>query len=646
MVKAPTVQTVGLAAATARSWLTSRAGVLLCAAGIALACAAAYSNSLDAPFLYDDQAGIVDNPAVRSMLGKHLLSAPAGSESQGRPLTTWTLAVNYKLAPLRDVGPVWTAAAQQEIGTRPRGLERGYHLGNLLIHIATALALMGVVRRTLLLPRLRERFGGHATALAAAAALLWAVHPLGTQAVTWLMGRGEQLMALLYLLTLYAMLRSWESPRARAWSVAAVVAAAAGMAAKEVMVTAPLMMAIFEKTMFAQSWRELLRRRWKFYAALAATWIIAAAMLLQAGSRGGTAWVVPTVSADGVRSHLMPWQYLASQCGAVLHYLWLAVWPQSLSLDCSGQAASSVGEILPGALALAALAAATVVALRRNWPAGVLGAWLLAVLAPTSSIVPLRTLAAEHRMYLPLAAVTVAAVLAAYALGRAAVTRRRVVGTVGAGAAVLAAAAALGLGTHARNGQYASDLGIWQDAVAKCPQSAKAHLCLGLAYHARLDNVRALNELQQSVALDPAVPTSLAAYADVLAEFFRDTGNPRFGVGAKDAYSAAIALREDYFQAYANRGAIFQMLQNPQRAEEDLDKAIALQPGYLPAYRQRMSVRLRLAKFSEAWQDYNYITEQFAKLSAQQQQRLSQVLGPDWMAGMRAEMNKATGRTH
>ena len=79
-----------------------------------------------------------------------------------------------------------------------------YHAGNLLIHLLAALTLFGIVRRTLLLPALRDRFGGASTGLAAAAALIWALHPLQTESVTYIVQRAESLMGLCYLLTLYA----------------------------------------------------------------------------------------------------------------------------------------------------------------------------------------------------------------------------------------------------------------------------------------------------------------------------------------------------------------------------------------------------------------------------------------------------------
>jgi hypothetical protein len=91
---------------------------------------------------------------------------------------------------------------------------RGYHVFNLIVHLLGALVLFGIARRTLLQPALRARFGSAATPLALAVALLWAVHPLLTESVTYVIQRAESLMGLCYLLTLYCFIRGALSPGA------------------------------------------------------------------------------------------------------------------------------------------------------------------------------------------------------------------------------------------------------------------------------------------------------------------------------------------------------------------------------------------------------------------------------------------------
>src|SRR6185295_2356805 len=102
---------------------------------------------------------------------------------------------------------------------------RGYHIFNLVVHILGALLLFGVARRTFLSPALRERFGLASTPLALAVAGLWAVHPLQTESVTYVIQRAESLMGFFYLLTLYVFIRGAESGFARNGWLALSVAA-------------------------------------------------------------------------------------------------------------------------------------------------------------------------------------------------------------------------------------------------------------------------------------------------------------------------------------------------------------------------------------------------------------------------------------
>ena len=204
---------------------------------LALASAAgwAYSTSFPGVFVFDDRFAIVENPNIKSLWPlTRAMSAPPEAPVSGRPVASLTLALNYALAPseARDV------MAPGDPGSPPGTTELflrnvwGYHFLNLALHVLAALALFGVVRRTLLAERLRPQFGDHATALSLAAALVWVVHPLLTDSVTYITQRTEVLMGLFYLVTLYCAIRAAGSTSARArawWAAAAVAACAAGL---------------------------------------------------------------------------------------------------------------------------------------------------------------------------------------------------------------------------------------------------------------------------------------------------------------------------------------------------------------------------------------------------------------------------------
>jgi len=180
----------------------------------------AYANSLTNPFVFDDLASIVENRHVRQLWPPSVpLGAPQQATVAGRPVVGVSLALNYAVGGLSV---------------------RGYHLTNLAIHILCGLLLYGVVRRTLRTPRVAPRFALRADSIAFACSLLWLVHPLGTELINYVVQRTESIMALFYLLTLYAAIRAVDGSRAVGWVVVATVACALGMASKESMVTAPV----------------------------------------------------------------------------------------------------------------------------------------------------------------------------------------------------------------------------------------------------------------------------------------------------------------------------------------------------------------------------------------------------------------------
>ena len=166
----------------------------------------AYANTLNVPFLFDDQDSVVQNPTIRR-LGRSGPSCRRRTTARrlmaGR--LNLSLAVNYAIGGLRP----WS-----------------YHAVNLLVHISAASMLAATIRRTLLLPCIPPQLARAATALAYSIALLWAVHPLQTESVTYISQRAESLVSLCYLMTLYCAIRGAGSPRPAVWYVAAVLVCA------------------------------------------------------------------------------------------------------------------------------------------------------------------------------------------------------------------------------------------------------------------------------------------------------------------------------------------------------------------------------------------------------------------------------------
>ncbi len=512
----------------------ARWGISLAAAVIVLAVWAAYANSFSAPFVFDDLKSVTQNPTIRHLWPlSDVLSPPnTVTGAAGRPVVNLSLAVNYALGGLQV---------------------RGYHVVNALIHALAALALFGIVRRTLLRPVLRERFGSAALPLAFVAALLWALHPLQTESVTCIVQRTESLMGLFYLLTLYGFIRAVEAPAPRRWEIFTVAACLLGMATKEVMVSAPLLVLLYDRTFVAGTFRAAWQARWRFYAALAATWLLLGWLATHTSQRGGVAGFGLGVSS---------WDYAVTQCRAIILYLRLAVWPSPLVVDY-GASVARVGEVWPQALLLLALVAGTLVALRRRPVLGFVAFWFFAILAPSSSVVPLvsQTIA-EHRMYLPLAAVVVLAVVGGYRwLGARSLP------------VWLALAVAAGWLTAVRNEVYRDPLTLWGDTVAKQPGNMRAQLNLGTALTEAGQLEEARERFAAAVRLDPGNAEARYGYGNILLRLNRPAE-------AVEQHEAAVRLRPDYADAHYVLGTALLRQGRAGEAVEHFETALRIRPDF------------------------------------------------------------------
>ena len=446
----------------------------LAALVIALAALVAYHNTFAVPFQFDDTASIRENPTLRS-LWRAWWPPEGGLTVSGRPLLNFTLALNYAVSGTN----VWS-----------------YHVVNLLFHVLAGCVLFGVVRRTLRQPALAGRFGADSWWLALSVALLWTLHPLQTESVTYLVQRAESLVSLLYLLTLWCFIRSTEPGAAPRWRWFAFAACLFGMTAKEVMVTAPVMVVLYDRVFLSPSWREVWLRRGRFHLVLVETWVVLIALVVLTGNRGGTA---------GFGTAVAPLPYALTQVSVVVDYVRLAFWPNPLVLDYGQFLRTSAAEVVPSALLLGPLVALSLFGLARGRPAGYGGVFFFAVLAPTSTIVPVASQTMnEHRLYLALAALIALAVAGLYT-----VLGRRSFAVLGAVALVLG-----GL-TIRRNVDYRTEISIWEDTVHKRPRSARAQATLGMVYERAGRLQEALQLLQRANELDPAYSEAQNNLGDV-----------------------------------------------------------------------------------------------------------------------------------
>ena len=471
---------------------------------------AVYGNNLHAPFILDDVPWILNNENIRRLWP---VWKPLANTS--RPVVQWSLAVNYALGGLNLAG---------------------YHLTNNLVHAATALALLGVVRRTLRTPRLSGTFGIAADGLGFATALLWALHPLDTESVTYVIQRSESMAGLFSMLTLYCVIRSATGARTIAWNCLAVLSCVLAMGSKPVAAVIPFAVLAYDRVFLSGTWSELWRIRGRLYIGLAVTWVLLA-VFLSAGRREwiGSAGVVSGNRAVGWRD------YARLQPGVVLHYLRLSLWPDRLCLLFGRPQQPSGLLFMAQCGAIGVLLVVTFGWLCRRNTAGFLGAWFFLTLAPTSSVIPLLHLVFEHRMYLPLMAVIAAIVVGAYRI----LAKLPVAGGanrwLGFGAVIV-----VGLGLAAttvqRNADYRTEVSIWQDTVRKAPANPDAQYGLGLA-------------LATAGRLDEAGP----------------------------AFSETVRLRPDFAQVHYNWGLALLKAGRDDEALAHFTEALHIDPRYAEA---------------------------------------------------------------
>ena len=445
--------------------------------------AVVYANSLGGPFIFDDQTTVVSNASIRQLWPLAVpLSPPAETAMAGRPVANLTFAANYAVGGL-DV--------------------RWYHAVNVVLHLLCALLVYAMLRRALRSPGLASWVSHSADGLALASTVIWAVHAANTEAVTYVTQRTELLAGLFYLLTLYCAIRAWGSVVPGRWVGASIGACALGMASKEMVVTAPVAVVLYDLAFSGGTLAGLWKKRKPLYLGLASTWLVLIALLSQ-DPRG------PVVDVPGATTAVA---YLLAQSISVITYLRLAVWPSPLVLAYGSVDPVVFGDVWPYALAVVVLLLAVAWAWARKPQLGYAGVWFFLVLAPTTSIVPIITeVTAERRMYLPLIAVVVLGVVASAsglrrfvarlvpADGEAALPRRmRFVGVS------LVALASIGLGdlTLSRNAEFGTQVAIWQSVVDRRPEHATGHLSLGAALAMAGRSEEAIGSYRRGLALSP-----------------------------------------------------------------------------------------------------------------------------------------------
>ncbi|MES2310466.1 MAG: tetratricopeptide repeat protein [Verrucomicrobiota bacterium] len=521
-----------------------------------------YSNSFHGPFIFDDLNSISGNRTLRSLPDSLSTLSLNGETVSGRPILNFSLALNYKMGRLAV---------------------ESYHVVNFLIHLLSTLVLFGFLQRTFRLSFFSTLIQRDSVWLAGGIAALWGIHPLQTESVTYVVQRAESLMGLFYLLTLYFFVRSLQSPYQTLWSFLSVLSCFLGMGTKEVMVSAPMVVLLYDRFFVLGSFPKIWKERRIYYGALIFSWIVLLGLIFFVQGRGSTV---------GFQGHISVFDYLQTQCWAVMHYLQLVFWPHPLVLDYGTGTITEMGRVLPSVIGIVFLLGFLFWAFWRFPQWGFWGGWGLLILLPSSSVIPVTTQTiAEHRLYLALIPIFYYLVLGGYRwLGRSVL------------AIVLLWVIFLAYTTYERNEDYKTVEAIWRSTVLGAPLNPRAHNNYGGELLAQGRGAEAEKEFKETLSLDPKY---VGAYNN-LGYLYQHQG---LFPEAEKMYQTALQLDGRCSDSYLNLALLFEQQGKIEEAMQLYRKNLQIAPQHYKSTLNLGNLCLRTGNRLEAEALYRRCTE-------------------------------------
>ncbi len=334
----------------------------------------AYSNTFTASFHFDDDAAIAENPNIKRVSWETVNSLLRTN----RPIVNLSLMFNYAVSGMNVVG---------------------WHIFNVSVHIVSSWFVYLFFLWTFKAPGLRGRFGGQAPRLAFFGALLFAVHPIQTESVTYIISRTELLASFFFLATFLLFIQGTREGKYRYYG-AALVTSFMAMGSKEWAVTLPAMLFLYDYLFLAEGSLSVIAKRWKAYLLMLVPWALIAYIVM-------TFLVGSTSAGFGISGQkgITAGTYLLTSFNVIWTYVRLLFLPINQNLDYDYPVAKTLFE-LPTLLSfvghVAVVAGAFWLYRKKGQlliPFGI--AWFYITLSPTQSFVPILDVIFEHRLYLP-----------------------------------------------------------------------------------------------------------------------------------------------------------------------------------------------------------------------------------------------------
>jgi len=494
-----------------------------------------YSNTFGTPFVFDDRLHIPDNRHIRltELNFKDITAAAVKSYDKHRPVANVSFALNYYFH-------------QYNVA--------GYHLTNIFIHILTAIFVWLLVKNTLLAPSLRGKYR-RAGPIAFFTALLWLAHPLQTQSVTYIVQRMNSMAAMFYVLSLLLYIKGrlagQDAKKTWPWYLGCAIAGLLALGSKQIAVTLPVFIFLYEWFFFQDLSRTWFRRRLPYFIAI--VFILVLVGLVYLGPNP-----FETLNRPYARRHFTMVERLLTQFRVVIFYIGLLFYPHPARLNLDHDFAISHSLINPPTtlLCLAVILGLIVLAVwlaKKESLFSFCILWFFGNLVIESSIIGLE-LVFEHRLYLPSVAVSLATVTLVWRYIKQDWIRVTI---------LCAATLFLCIWTYERNKVYGDAVTLWLDCVAKSPRKARPY-------------------------------SNLATVLD-------DSGRPAEAIAY---FHKSLELEPDSAEVYSNLGNTLSRLGQTDEAIEHYEKALSLKPNFPEAHHNLAIELAKQGKTDEAIAEY------------------------------------------
>jgi len=547
-----------------------------------------YSNSFNNSFQYDDFHAIVNNPAIKSSsnLTRFFFDPQLGSglhlESKSyRPLLMVSFLLNYLIGGLNVFS---------------------FHIMNFLIHLLCSFLVFSVT-----LFFLQITYGKnddkqtHHQLTALFAALIFAVHPIQVESVTYITGRSSSLTALFFLLSFWSYVRFGIKDKIYLLFFSMVNFALA-LLVKETAITLILILVIFN--VFFPIGRTIRNR---IYTLIPHFLIAAIYIIIRIYFFGSLKY-----SSQPVRPI---YENILTQSKAWIHAIGLLILPLNLNVDYDIPISRSIldSEVLFSFFILISIFIIIWKFSKSCRPIGFFALWFTINLAPTSSVIPLEDLITDRWLYLP-----VVGFVAILAFSMEWLYRIKISTGPRSLKWIFIFFCALliefyGFQTALRNFTWSSYWTLWEDAAEKSPQKWRPHVALGLALNAAGFSQEAIHEFKKAISLNPHAGEAYlnighiyftqGKYEDAIPFFQKamqlrprlapvahnNLGALYFNIGKKEEAFKELkeALRERpiYARPHYNFGLYYINVGEYDKAIEHLEKAIQIEPEFLPGHK-------------------------------------------------------------